>query len=64
MIESIEERVSKLEFKLKHMQLMYKRPGDEVHENITKVLDDIFNKLKYIERRLLSLENTNFSVDK
>jgi hypothetical protein len=64
MTESIDSRVAKLEFKLKHMQLMYKRPGDDVHENITKVLDDIFTKLKYIERRLLSLENINFNVDK
>jgi hypothetical protein len=30
-------------------ELMYRRPGNQDHENITEVLDDILNRLKDIE---------------
>ena len=30
-------------------ELMYRRPGGTEHENITKVLDDILNRIKEIE---------------
>ncbi len=30
-------------------ELMYRRPGGDTHENITKVLDDILIRLKEIE---------------
>ena len=40
-------------------KLMYRPPGKEKHENITKVLDDIILKLESLENRLTSLENTH-----
>ena len=36
----------------KTYELMYRRPGRETHENITKVLDDILNRLQVIEESL------------
>ena len=36
----------------KAYELMYRRPGREKHENITKVLDDILNRLQIIEDSL------------
>ena len=38
-------------------KLMYRRPGREKHENITKVLDDIIIKLEALENRLTELES-------
>ena len=34
------------------IDLMYRRPGAEEHENITDVLDDVLNRLKEIENFL------------
>ena len=33
-------------------ELMYRRPGGDKHENITKVLDDILIRLEKIEAEL------------
>tara|TARA_R110002012_G_scaffold33790_3_gene98531 strand:+ start:353 stop:541 length:189 start_codon:yes stop_codon:yes gene_type:complete len=33
-------------------ELMYRRPGADTHENITKVLDDILIRLEKIETAL------------
>lgn len=33
-------------------ELMYRRPGSDTHENITKVLDDILIRLEKIETTL------------
>ena len=33
-------------------ELMYRRPGGDTHENITKVLDDILIRLEKIETAL------------
>lgn len=34
------------------VELMYRRPGEEEHEVLTDVLDDILNRLNKIERLL------------
>ena len=41
----------------KSYELMYRRPGADHHENITKVLDDILNRLQIIEENLNIDEN-------
>jgi hypothetical protein len=33
-------------------ELMYRRPGAEEHENITKVLDDIILRLRALEEEV------------
>jgi len=38
------------------VELMYRRPGSDEHENITKVLDDILTRLKEIEEELASMD--------
>ena len=38
--------------KNENYELMYRRPGSDTHENITKVLDDILIRLEEIEKFL------------
>lgn len=42
----------KLTMENEKIDLMYRRPGAEEHENITDVLDDVLNRLKEIENFL------------
>ena len=54
---SLEQKLNLLENKVNNMKLMYRRPGSENYENITQVLDNIFDKLETIEERLNNKEN-------
>ena len=38
------------------VELMYRPPNEETHRNITKVLDDLINKVNRQEERILDLE--------
>ena len=47
----------KLTMENEKIDLMYRRPGNTEHENITDVLDDVLNRLKEIENFLEIDEN-------
>lgn len=38
------------------VELMYKAPGREEHQNLVEILDEIFNTLENITKRLEILE--------
>ena len=38
------------------VELMYRPPGEQVHQNITKVLDGMITEMKTQSQRILDLE--------
>ena len=51
----------KLTMENEKIDLMYRRPGNTEHENITDVLDDVLNRLKAIEVLVKEEENIDES---
>lgn len=46
------------------MELMYRAPGRENHQNITEVLDEVMISLENLQNRLTKLENDYETVHK
>ena len=61
---NIENKVVQLENKINNMKLMYRKPNSQEYQNITQVLDEVYNRLQIMEQRLSVIEDIHFDSSK